>query len=234
VAIADRIRSRFLPAVVFAAGLTFVAAGLLWFMTPVAAGDIQPSMPVANASRGPVASPGLLTFPPLASASPDPSALASPAAPAVATRIVIPGLRIDLPIVAGPDGYPYCNVAMYLRELRQPGEAGATFLFAHARTGMFLPLLDASKVSNGERMLDMLVEVYTEDDRLHVYEISQVRRHQVTLERPFKATTEQLWLQTSEGPKGTLEKLHVVADPIGVLPAGHADAHPAAKPVACG
>lgn len=230
--VATRLRTRFLPALVFATGLTLVAAGLLSYMTPVVAGDVDPSG-ASIESPQPLPSPNLLTFPPIAS----PSAVASPSgAPvdaAVATRIVIPGLKIDLPIVAGPSGYPYCNVAMYLRELYQPGEPGATFIFAHARKGMFLPILEASRVSNGKRMLGMLVQVYTDDDRVHLYELSQVRRHQKTLEKPFAATTEQLWLQTSEGPKGTVEKLHLVAKPISVASADHGDAHPPTKPVKC-
>jgi hypothetical protein len=61
----------------------------------------------------------------------------------------------------------------------------------------------------------------------------RVRRHQLTLERPLAATSEQLWLQTSEGPKGTKEKLHVVAEPVSVSPADHDDAHPKARPVRC-
>ncbi len=224
-------RSRLVPAVLFAAGLTFVAAGLLSYLTaPVDAGDPTAS-PIAIASPVPITSPGLLTFPP----TPASSAKASTApSKTVATRIVIPGLRIDLPIVAGPNGYPYCKVAMYLKELQQPGEPGATFIFAHARTGMFLPLLEASKKSNGQKMLGTLVQVYTADDRVHLYEITQVRRHQTTLDKPAHATAEELWLQTSEGPKGTPEKLHVVARPFSVLPADHADANPKAHPVSCG
>jgi len=226
-------RARLVPAVLFATGLTFVAAGLLSYLAPVAAGDAVPSEPVAIASPEPVPSPGLLTFPPIGSPSSGPSASASPAEAAVATRIVIPALRIDLPIVAGPKGYPYCNVAMYLTELHQPGEPGATFIFAHARTGMFLPLLNASKISNGKKMVGMLIQVYTADDRVHLYEVTQVRRHQVTLDRPVRATSEELWLQTSEGPKGTKEKLHIVARPFSVLAADHAAANPKAKPVSC-
>jgi len=142
-------------------------------------------------------------------------------------------MRIDLPIVPSPKTYPYCNVAMYLRELHQPGQPGATFIFAHARTGMFLPLLEASKVANGKKLLGDLIQVYTADDRVHLYEITRVLRHQVTLDRPVRETAEQLWLQTSEGVKGTKEKLHVVATPFTVLSADHADANPKAKPVNC-
>ena len=61
----------------------------------------------------------------------------------------------------GPAGYPYCNVAMYMKTLYQPGEPGITSIYAHARKGMFLPLLNHSKVNNGASMIGKLVYVYT-------------------------------------------------------------------------
>lgn len=230
--VTDRLRNRLVPAFVFAAGLTIVVAGALSFLSPVVAGgpDASPTAPIGL----PLASPSAPVFPavPTPSIAPPPSA--GPAGTATPTRVVIPGLRIDMAIVPDPDGYPYCDVAMYHRAFNTPGGAGATFVFAHARKGMFLPLLDASKKSNGKRMLGMLVSVFTADDREHLYEIREVRRHQTTLDRVAAATTDQLWLQTSEGPKGTREKLHVVAQPVTVLPADHAEAHPKPRPLDCG
>jgi hypothetical protein len=216
---------------VFAVGLTLVAAGILTWVYPFAAGAEPSPSPVA--SPDPVPSPSPLTIP---TPSQAPSASpAVPAAPAAPTRIVIPKLRIDLPVVLGPEAneYPWCDVAMYHADLKLPGQPGATFVFAHAREGMFLPLLEQSQRQNGSRMLDMLVNVYTADDQVHTYAISKVLRHQTTLERLVEARSEQLWLQTSEGPKGTKEKLHVVATPVSVLPADPAEAHPKARPVTC-
>ena len=37
-----------------------------------------------------------------------------------ATRVRIPAYDINLPVVKGPNGYPLCNVAMYMRSLYQP------------------------------------------------------------------------------------------------------------------
>ena len=68
---------------------------------------------------------------------------------------------------------------------------------------MFLPILEASLVDNGRRMIGMLVEVYTSDNMQFVYEIYQVRRHQLSLDDAIAAKSETLWLQTSEGPRGT-------------------------------
>ena len=134
----------------------------------------------------------------------------------------------------GRNTYPLCDVAMYIKELYQPGQGRATYLYAHAREGMFLPLLDESKVNNGRGMLGLLVQVYTNDDQLFLYEITSVRRHQLDLNDAIRSKKEQLWLQTSEGPKGTKAKLQVVARFVTSGPARHADAHPKAHPVVCG
>lgn len=151
----------------------------------------------------------------------------------VATRIAIPSLRINLPVVKPPSGYPLCNVAMYYPTLSQPREGGSTFLYAHARAGMFLPLLERSKINNGASLLGATVLVWTSDDVVSTYEIVMVRRHVTKLDPAFAATTEQLWIQTSEGPHGTLEKLIVKAKRIGSQPSSHSAAHPVPHPVVC-
>jgi hypothetical protein len=150
--------------------------------------------------------------------------------------VVIQDLGIDLPVIRPPSStaYPLCDVAMFIQELGQPGFGRATYLYAHARTGMFLPILTASQIDNGAKMLGMTVQVYTSDDQLFVYEISEVRRHQLNLDAAVAATTEQLWLQTSEGPKGTRPKTQVVATFVSSGPADHQDAHPVPHPRVCG
>jgi Sortase domain len=224
----ERLRTRIFPALLSAAGVTLLAAGLLSYTTPVAA------EPAASATPSPMptviaTAPPLITLPPLGSAPP-PSATPTADPDRVATRVRIAALDIDLPIVKGPDGYPLCNVAMYLKELHQPGQGMATYLYAHAREGMFLPLLE----TRARDQLGMIVEVWTSDDLRFLYEVVEVRRDQRTLDDAVDATTEQLWLQTSEGPKGTPGKTQVIAEPISMERADHADAHPKAKPVDCG
>jgi len=237
----DRIRTRLLPALLAALGVTLIAAGLMTYgadeVGPVAVASPSIS-PDAGASSTPVPTATVSPTP----GSPAPSAVASPSptpAPSdrVATRVVVPALGIDLPVVrppGGADAYPLCDVAMYIQELSQPGLTGATYLYAHARTGMFLPLLEESRVDDGARMIGMLVQVYTSDDRMFLYEITEVRPHQLTLDDALAARTSELWLQTSEGPKGTPEKLQVVALPLGEGPADPIEANPVPKPVACG
>jgi hypothetical protein len=232
--LADPIRTRLIPALLTAFGVTMLAAGLLSYTRGATAESLPSELPTIVTA--PPTSTPLITFPPLASGA---LPTATPSAPAdrVATRVRIAALKIDLPVVAPPPGadtYPLCNVAMYLSDFGQPGQGRATYLFAHARTGMFLPLLDASLVQNGKSMLGMVVEVWTSDNQRFLYDITEVRRHQTDLTDAANATSEQLWLQTSEGPKGTPGKLQLVAEPLSQEAADPADAHPVAKPLVCG
>ena len=152
---------------------------------------------------------------------------------AVATRIAVPSLKIDLPIVNPPSGYPLCNVAMYLPALSQPVEAGVTFIYAHARKGMFLPLLDRSKISNGASLIGMTVKVWTSNNLVTTYQITKVRRHVTSMGNVFDIQTQQLWMQTSEGPRSTVGKLIVVAKRLGSEAATQEAAHPTPHPVVC-
>jgi sortase (surface protein transpeptidase) len=179
-----------------------------------------------------------------AASSPSASPVSSPSPVAdpnhVATRVRVPELGIDLAVVAPPkdrSAYPKCDVAMYLADLQQPGEDGATYLYAHARAGMFLPIYQRAiqRLHGGPRsMLGMQVEVYTSDDLRYLYTIKEVRVHQTSLHDAARAKTDELWLQTSEGPKGTRGKTQVRAVSAGLETATHRQAHPVAKPITCG
>jgi hypothetical protein len=154
---------------------------------------------------------------------------------------VIKQLKIDLPVINQTTEYVPCGVAMYLLDkdgrLSQPGFNRATYIYSHAQRGMFLPILNASKINNGKAMLGMKVEVYTSDDWLFVYEVTEVRRHvpvDTGLDAAYAAKTEQLWLQTSEGVGLHWPKLQLVAMPFASQPADHAAAHPTPHPRRCG
>ncbi len=232
-AVLERLRTRLVPAVITAAGIALIAAGLLSYSTPAQAEPPDATETPALSSE-PSPTSALLTFPPLD--SPSPSVARSPSVQRVVTRVTVPALGIDLPIVKPPRGFPYCNVAMYLDIFSQPGEKGATYIFAHARTGMFLPLLTQSQRNNGQAMIGMIVQVYTSDDQLFLYRIYLVRRHYPASNSlaglPVKDN--QLWLQTSEGPLTSSTKLQVVAKLLTSGPADHRTAHPKAHPVVCG
>jgi hypothetical protein len=152
----------------------------------------------------------------------------------IATRVAISALNIDLPVVLQPGhSFPYCNVAMYVPSFSQPAEAGPTMLYAHARTGMFLPILTASTISNGASMVGMTIQVWTSNDLRYVYRVNRVWRHRTTVP-PGSPAVQQLWLETSEGPFGTVEKMFLTATLISVGAASHDQSHPTPHRVVCG
>jgi hypothetical protein len=252
------IGTRLVPALLTAAGVVLITGGLLSYADPTVAG-VAPVGPEVVETLAP---PEALVSPSPSTPTPSPSGAASPSttpvgsAPAsivpdptakpgrvVATRVVVPALKIDLPVIKGNDGYPLCNVAMYLHTdnseakdaFGQPGEGRATYLYGHARDGMFGPIYElAIQKKNAKKMLGMVVQVYTSDLKLHLYEIREYRLHVTNLDGPLSATREELWLQTSEGPKGTRGKTQLRAFPISVSDADPVDAMPKAKPVKCG
>jgi hypothetical protein len=235
----DRVQDRILPAVLTALGVTFLAAGLLTWTVPVEAGP-PPSVPDDGAvvSEPPESLEPAITLPPLGSAPPssgDPTLQTpeplevKPDPDRVATRVRVKALDINLPVIRGNDDYPLCNVAMYIRQLSQPGNGGATYLYAHARPGMFEPLLR----TRASDQLGLIAEVWTNDDLKFLYEIIEVRRHQTSLDGPRKVKRDELWMQTSEGPRGTVGKTQVRAKLLSVERAAHGPANPTPRPVNC-
>jgi len=190
------------------------------------------------APSAPGAQPSLAIETPLGS-GPDaglPTLLPEAVLNRVPTRVRIRELGIDLPVVAppvGPDHFPYCNVAEYLPALSRPGRPGATFIYAHARPGMFLPLLEQSLVNGGRPLLGLEVDVFTSDRRRFTYEVTDVNRHVISLETAYLATAEQLMLQTSEGPVNTADKTVLIAEPRRETEATAKESQPTANPVRC-
>jgi hypothetical protein len=222
------------PALIAGAGVFLVVAGLFYYLQPAAAESLATPTP-------PPASLAPYTLPPMSSTGPS---AGSSVAAAAATRVTVPALGIDLPVIASPahEEFPLCNVGEYQiidKPLGFPGLPQATYIYAHARTGgMFLPLLTQSQINNGAGMIGMWVEVYTADNKDHVYQISKVIRHvpdsPTAFDLALAATTDQLWLQTSEGDGVKVTtKMQVVAVPIGVVAASPAAAHPAGRGNVC-
>jgi len=227
--VADRFRTRLLPALLLAIGIALLANGL-WTYTAA----VEPQ-PVAQALESydplPTIDSGL-NLPGGGSGVTDPSFPPD----RVATRVIISKLRIDLPVIAQPPDsgvFPLCDVALYFTALGQPGSGRATYIYAHARTGMFLPLLTSSQDHDGEKLLGDVVEVDTSDNWQFLYTISEVRRHIKDLNDAFADTQGRLWLQTSEGPSDAYPKLQVVADFLSAQPTDPNRAHPAAQPRQC-
>ena len=183
--------------------LTFaLAVGLIFagILLVAGMGSASPHAPVSSAvpSATPIASaPGARAVSPIATGY----------------RLQIPRLRIDLPLAEGdvardidlqqtPEGF-----AFHLPGTAIPGAGGNTYLYAHARTGMFLALWNA-KVGD-------VVFVSTPDLRALKYVISEVHPRvapdDVSWVQP--TTGERLTLQTSTGPDPGDPRFVVIAVP---------------------
>jgi sortase (surface protein transpeptidase) len=163
-----------------------------------------------------LSSPVAPTLQPIAESSP---ALSTAKPIAIAgSRIAVPRLGIDLPLELGEiardvprEGYAGAtpeNVAFVFPSSRLPGEGGNTYIYAHARVGMFLSLW-------GAKLGDEVV-IYRPDD-------GGRRSYRVTLIAPRVNPTDAHWLdpngeerltlQTSTGPNPTDPRFIVVAYP---------------------
>jgi LPXTG-site transpeptidase (sortase) family protein len=247
-----RAERRLVPALLAAAGVTLLAAGVLaWApppgsMAPTQAptGAIDSPAPSATGSGAPASSTpggtGLASgspgFSPPIPVTPTPGPTTSPLPEGTATRVVIPALKIDLPVIEGDGTFPPCDVALFLPSFQQPGQPGTTYLYGHAREGMLLPLLAQSKVNNGKKMLGYSVLVYTTDNKVYWYEISEVKRDVKPTDWTITEIPEgeqQLILQTSETPFASGTKLQVAAKPVLVQDAEPEEANPTPKPRKC-
>jgi hypothetical protein len=264
-----RFLDRLLPALLIASSVTLLAAGLLSYAPPPSETGVPSDEPsvedplfpatpdgVANAptpSPSVAATPDCPAFvpcptvpPPTAPPSTEPTAVPPTAPPPgtgpFATRIVIPSLSIDLPVVPGDlvvkgnkNFYPLCDVAMYMPSFVQPGQPGSTYIYGHAQRGMFAPLLKNSQINDGAGMVGALVEVYTSDNMLHLYELYRVKRHALDLSLATNVDPgeHRLVLQTSEGVTGTVPKLQVAARPLSVVPSTPQEAQPTPHPRVC-
>jgi hypothetical protein len=214
--------------------LAMLAIGVLVVVSSCGGAGRSPSraeMPTFTPKPGGTIVPGSVPYSGL------PTLLPESVLTRVPTRVRVADLGIDLPVVAPPlgepDHFPFCNVAEYLPALSRPGRPGTTFIYAHARAGMFLPILDASRVNGGRSLLGLEVEVFSSDALRFTYEVAEVRRHVVSLDFAYRATAEQLVVQTSEGPRETPEKLLLIALPRGQQPASFEASHPKAHPEIC-
>lgn len=151
-----------------------------------------------------------------ASASPSASATSSVAVArpiADGYRIKIPRLAIDLPLAEGDverDAVRYetpDNFAFHLPGTAIPGDGGNSYIYAHARRGMFLSLWDARA---GDEVL-----VITPDAREMRYVVSEVHPRVDATDLSWVAPTgsERLTLQTSTGPNPADPRFVVVAVP---------------------
>jgi LPXTG-site transpeptidase (sortase) family protein len=151
--------------------------------------------------------------PPATTVAASPTATPIPAIPP-GYRVKIPRLAIDLPITEGdlerdtvrletPNDF-----AFHLPGTALPGDRSNTYIYAHARRGMFLSLWDA-------RVGDEVVLV-APDAREHRYVVREVHPRVEPSDVSWAQPTagERLTLQTSTGPNPADPRFVVVALPL--------------------
>lgn len=128
-------------------------------------------------------------------------------------RIKIQRIAIDLPIAEGDVERDTVrqetpnNFAFHLPGTALPGDRGNSYIYAHARTGMFLTLWNA-------RVGDEVV-IVTPDARELRYTVSEVhpRVEPADVSWAARTATERVTLQTSTGPNPGDPRFVVVALP---------------------
>ena len=186
-------------------GLVLVVGGL-WSATPASPSPSAVAVVTVSPSESPTA------LDPSASPTASPTATPAPTIPP-GHRIRIARLAIDLPIAEGdierdtvrqqtPD-----NFAFHFPGTALPGGGGNTYIYAHARLGMFLSLWSA-------RVGDEVV-IVSPDGRERRYLVSEVHPRvdpaDVSWAQPTAA--ERLTLQTSTGPNPGDPRFVVIALP---------------------
>jgi LPXTG-site transpeptidase (sortase) family protein len=172
---------------------------------PPATDPSPPSPTVAASTTSPTATP-------TGTATVSPTASPAPAIPP-GYRVRIPRLAIDLPIAEGdlerdtvrqetPEKF-----AFHLPGTALPADGGNSYIYAHARTGMFLALWNA-------RVGDV-VWLVTPDGRDLRYVVSEVHPRVPPTDVSWTApsASDRLTLQTSTGPNPGDPRFVVIALP---------------------
>ena len=168
----------------------------------------------ATAATSPTPSRSTSEPVPAVSASPTPIATGS-SSPGVApstlgitaTRIVVPRLGIDLPIVEGDGVDAPMHKAAHFPGTAWPDEGSNIYVYAHAREEMFRALWRAEV---GDEIFLELV-----DGSERIYTVTEIRPSVPwnALELLQPTSDEQLTLQTCIGPNDTDPRFIVIARP---------------------
>jgi LPXTG-site transpeptidase (sortase) family protein len=175
---------------------------------------LRPAAPVMP-STSPSAVVAISAFPsPTATTvAASPTATPIPAIPP-GYRVRIPRLAIDLPITEGDIERDTVRLetpndfAFHLPGTALPGDRSNTYIYAHARRGMFLSLWEAR---SGDEVV--IVAPDARELRYVVREVHpRVEPHDLSWAQP--TTSERLTLQTSTGPNPADPRFVVVALPL--------------------
>jgi LPXTG-site transpeptidase (sortase) family protein len=156
---------------------------------------VRSSSPISTPATSPVAT--------------RPAAVGPPRVGVVASRIVIPRLKIDLPIVEG-DGMAAPNgKAAHFPGTAWPGASSNTYLYAHAQEGMFLSLWEARQ---SDQVLLTLV-----NGTQRCFSVDRIIPNAAWNATDLLLPTdkEQLTLQTSTSYTPTAPRFVVIALPCG-------------------
>ena len=132
----------------------------------------------------------LITLPPIGSGGPPTPSPSHPGRSASRRGSASPPSRSTCPSSASPtSSYPACNVAMYYqdRASANPARAARRTCTPTPGRGCSCRSCTQSKVSNGKKMLGMVVEVWTNDDQRFLYVITEVSAARPDAERLRRA-----------------------------------------------
>lgn len=191
-------------------GVLAILAVVLWSgRSPAADPSASGSSPTTATQSGPAPTDRATVSPSAVSPSGGSSVPSSAPSPgtSVASRIRIPRLAIDLPIIEGDGIDAPLDSAAHYPGTAWPGGGSNIYIYAHARRGLFIGLWD---VRQGDEVL-----LDTVDGRTVTYVVDEIRPKTpwdaVELLEP--TDEEQLTLQTSTSYTATAPRFVVIALP---------------------
>jgi hypothetical protein len=211
--------NRIAASAVAVAPLVLVTIAAAVVLTSV--GSSAPAGPAAGEVRSSPAAPAPADGAVLLPETRGPSAPAESPHPLVVDglRIVLPRLGIDLPLELGDPGRDVPRpgfagatpeqVALVYPGSRSPADGGNTYIYAHARAGMFLSLWNA-------KLGDTVVIVRAEGSVVRAYQVALIvpRVGPADTQWLDAGGVERLTLQTSTGPRPEDPRFIVVAYPV--------------------
>ena len=95
---------------------------------------------------------------------------------AQATRVSVPSVGIDIPVIRGSSGYPLCRVAMYLA-VGRPASRTRDHVHLRPRQARDVPAaVDAVRDRRRRSLIGKTVKVWTSDSYVSYYRILRVRK----------------------------------------------------------
>jgi Sortase domain len=156
------------PLLLAIAGVALIIAGQLNLDQSGVAGPSLPNIPEPTATPIPTPSPTVtVAGTPTASASPTPSPTPNPSWVAVQLQIPSVGINVRVKKATGSQcDFPPLDGAYILCGGNEPGRGTNSYIFAHARTGLFLALWNV--------MIGAEIRVRMSDGQVLVYRVTEI------------------------------------------------------------